>query len=209
MKAIHNCATVLPMMSDAELGELALDIRRNGLLSPIVLDQEGNLIDGRNRLEACRIAGFRPVFTQRTFVSDKDRREYIFSMNVRRRHLDAHQVALVTPEPDSRDTLNVDLYREGLKQGQVWAKSADKKQLKRLQTARDSARLEDQWETFFGHEDIPCAFDAGEIFHCTIEGGDGNPDRQLASEFWQSLGVPSENNSDPDFVRGFADGCFQ
>src|SRR3954447_2894984 len=60
---VHPAAAVLPMMSDDELDDLAADIEANGLLHPIVLDADGELlIDGRNRLEACCRAGVEPQF---------------------------------------------------------------------------------------------------------------------------------------------------
>ena len=39
-------------------------IKANGLIHPIVLDDEGALIDGRNRLAACRMAGVEPTYTR-------------------------------------------------------------------------------------------------------------------------------------------------
>jgi hypothetical protein len=68
---VHPAAEKLPMMSDAELDELAQDIKRNGLQEPVVLwvdnreDANGNangpfpiyLLDGRNRLAALRRLG--------------------------------------------------------------------------------------------------------------------------------------------------------
>ena len=53
---VHPLAAVFPMMTDDELQDLADDIREHGLLHPIVLDADGVLIDGRNRLRACEIA---------------------------------------------------------------------------------------------------------------------------------------------------------
>ncbi len=45
------------MMTDDELAGLAADIKANGLIHPIVTDAAGVVIDGRNRLRACEIAG--------------------------------------------------------------------------------------------------------------------------------------------------------
>jgi ParB-like chromosome segregation protein Spo0J len=52
--AVH----LFPMLADDELEELAADIK--GLLQRIVLDAEGRVLDGRNRLAACEIAGVEP-----------------------------------------------------------------------------------------------------------------------------------------------------
>ena len=48
------------MLADDELDELAADIKARGLLQPIVLDAEGRVLDGRNRLAACKKAGVKP-----------------------------------------------------------------------------------------------------------------------------------------------------
>ena len=50
----HPAADLFPMMTDAELTELAADIKANGLLNPVVL-LDGQILDGRNRLRACEI----------------------------------------------------------------------------------------------------------------------------------------------------------
>ena len=57
---VFGAADVFPMMADDELQELAEDIKANGLHEPLVIaDIDGirMLIDGRNRREACRLAG--------------------------------------------------------------------------------------------------------------------------------------------------------
>jgi hypothetical protein len=48
-RKVHPFAAQFPMMPEDELEELALDIQQNGLRHPIVLDLNGDLIDGRNR----------------------------------------------------------------------------------------------------------------------------------------------------------------
>jgi ParB-like chromosome segregation protein Spo0J len=54
--AVHPVAALFPMLADDELDELVADIKARGLLQPIVLDAEGRVLDGRNRLAACEIA---------------------------------------------------------------------------------------------------------------------------------------------------------
>ena len=89
------------MMSDEELDELAADIKANGLLNPIVLDETGVLIDGRNRQEACRRANVKPTYAA---LNGADPVAFIMSANVSRRHLNKGQqamaVAFAYPEPD-------------------------------------------------------------------------------------------------------------
>ncbi len=89
---IHEAASVFPMLPEDELQELAADIKANGLIHPIVLDDEGALVDGRNRLAGCRIAGVEPTYT--TLPPGTDPVAYILSANVARRNLTKGQRAM-------------------------------------------------------------------------------------------------------------------
>jgi ParB-like chromosome segregation protein Spo0J len=97
----HPVAELFPMMTDEELSDLAADIQANGLIHPIVVDKAGVLIDGRNRLRACEIAGIEPAVV--VFEGD-DTREYIFASNIARRHMSKGQqamaVAMAYPESE-------------------------------------------------------------------------------------------------------------
>jgi hypothetical protein len=88
---VHPVAELFPMMTDEELADLAADITANGLLYPIVLDADGQLIDGRNRLRACQMAGVQPTYTS---LNGHDPVAYILSTNVTRRHLSKGQSAM-------------------------------------------------------------------------------------------------------------------
>lgn len=88
---VHEAAELFPMLPEDELQELAADIKANGLIHPIVLDDEGALIDGRNRLAACRIVGVEPTYTS---LNGHDPASYILSANVARRNLNKGQQAL-------------------------------------------------------------------------------------------------------------------
>jgi hypothetical protein len=91
----HPVAALFPMLSEDELADLADDIAANGLLEPIVLDQDGLLIDGRNRLAACRLAGVEPRFVQ---LAHPDPAGYIISLNLTRRHMTQTQRAVIAAE---------------------------------------------------------------------------------------------------------------
>jgi ParB/RepB/Spo0J family partition protein len=88
---VHPAADIFPMMSDEELADLAEDIKANGQLHPIVLDADGQLIDGRNRLRACELAEVEPRFTT---LNGQDPVAHILSANVTRRHLSTSQKAM-------------------------------------------------------------------------------------------------------------------
>jgi hypothetical protein len=97
---IHPVAELFPLLNDAELAELAESIKQTGLLTPIVCDPHDVLLDGRNRLKACEMAGIEPRFE----IYDGDPVEFILAANIARRHLTAGQcaviVALAYPEPE-------------------------------------------------------------------------------------------------------------
>lgn len=88
--AVHPLAAAFPMLEGEELDRLVDDIREHGLRSPIVLDPAGQLIAGRNRLAACRLAGVEPKF----ITIEDEPIAYIISENVNRRHLTKGQQAM-------------------------------------------------------------------------------------------------------------------
>jgi len=88
----HPMAALFPMLTGPDLQALAEDIKANGLLHPIVLDQDGVLLDGRNRLAACRLAGVEPRYA--TVQVDNPIR-FIIAENVNRRHMTKGALAMV------------------------------------------------------------------------------------------------------------------
>lgn len=89
---IHPAAEAWPMLPADELDQLAASIGDVGLLEPIAIDTDGRLLDGRNRLEACRIAKTEPVFV----VVTADPVSYIVGKNSDRRHMTTGARAMAT-----------------------------------------------------------------------------------------------------------------
>jgi ParB-like chromosome segregation protein Spo0J len=94
---IHPIADKFPMLGDADMVKLADDIRENGLRIPIIT-WRGAVVDGRNRLRACEKAGVTPDFEEGDFASEHEVKAFIISMNIRRRHLTAGQLAMLGEE---------------------------------------------------------------------------------------------------------------
>jgi hypothetical protein len=90
--AVHPAAGAFPLMSPDELRQLADDIATNGLVHPIVRNAVGVILDGRNRLRACEIAGIEPRYEQ---FKGTDATAFIVSTNLVRRHLSESQRAMV------------------------------------------------------------------------------------------------------------------
>lgn len=91
-RPVHPVAELFPLLPEDELQALADDIGVRGLLQPIVLDSEGRVLDGRNRLAACRVAKVEPTFE--TYDGD-DPDGYALAVNIARRHLSKGQQAMV------------------------------------------------------------------------------------------------------------------
>jgi ParB-like chromosome segregation protein Spo0J len=86
----HPLANAFPLITGEEFDDLVDDIRKNGLLSPVVM-YEGKILDGRNRWSACQSLGI--PHTEKTFTG-QDPAAYVWSANAVRRQLTASQRAI-------------------------------------------------------------------------------------------------------------------
>jgi len=90
----HIYSELFPMLDDGDLQKLADDIAANGQHEPVIVDEKGLILDGRNRSAACTLAGITP--TTRVFKGDDaEKLAYVLSLNLHRRHLDTAQRAMV------------------------------------------------------------------------------------------------------------------
>jgi N6-adenosine-specific RNA methylase IME4 len=97
--AIHPAAELFPLIDGDDFARLVEDVKTNGLRHPVVVVDGGGkwlVLDGRNRLRACKAAGVAP----RHVVLDavRDPIAYVLSVNLQRRHLNASQRALLAVE---------------------------------------------------------------------------------------------------------------
>jgi len=90
----HPIAAVWPMFDDEKLDELADDIREHGQLHPI-WTFEGMILDGRNRFEACRRAGVKPIVME--YKGDEPT-AFAVSLNDLRRHMGKSALAAVAAD---------------------------------------------------------------------------------------------------------------
>lgn len=93
---VHQAADRFPMMSDAELDELAADIKTNGQLHRVVYFN-GQLLDGRNRIAACKRAGVE--VKSMTLAKCDSPTNYVISANLKRRQLTPVQRAALAVDP--------------------------------------------------------------------------------------------------------------
>ena len=91
----HEAANIFPL-DEEHIGELAVDIRQQGLLYPVeVLD--GKILDGRRRWLACKRAGVEADIVE---VNPDDPVDYVVSLNLRRRQLTKSQAAACAARAD-------------------------------------------------------------------------------------------------------------
>ena len=81
---IHPAARLVREMSPLEYAALKADVERSGGLIEAIRLYDGQVLDGRHRLRACRELGIEPVFED---VAMKDPVGFVLSANVARRHL--------------------------------------------------------------------------------------------------------------------------
>jgi len=130
MKA-HPIANVWPMMDDDKLDDLAEDIREQGQLQPI-WTFEGMILDGRNRLEACRRADIKPIIME--YKGDEPTK-FAQSLNEKRRHQSASIKAAVAVQLEP-------FFAEDAKRRQIRKPKAESVQEKIPEQKRPQAREE-------------------------------------------------------------------
>lgn len=91
---IHPIALCWPALDEADLNALAESIKSQGLLSPITR-YEGQILDGRSRYTACKIAGVEPRFVD---YEGTDPVGFCQAQNDARRHLTTKQKGWVASE---------------------------------------------------------------------------------------------------------------
>tara|TARA_R110000824_G_scaffold120382_3_gene275633 strand:- start:19978 stop:20949 length:972 start_codon:yes stop_codon:yes gene_type:complete len=98
----HKVAAVFPLLPEDELRRLATDIKRAGLIEPILFVFEEGVqlvVDGRNRQMACIEAGVDPVYKELPHEGDKDDlASLVWSLNYSRRHLSPSQLGMAAAE---------------------------------------------------------------------------------------------------------------
>ena len=89
---VHLAAELFPMMDAEALQALADDIREHGQREAVILF-DGKVLDGRNRLRACELAGVESLTCVRDDISDPI--GFVLSLNLHRRHMTPAQRAVL------------------------------------------------------------------------------------------------------------------
>jgi hypothetical protein len=93
IQGVHPYADKFPMLPESELEELAESIKQNGQRQPIVLTEDGLILDGRNRTKACEMVNVEPEVT--VYEGD-DLAEFVVDSNISRRHMTTGARAMAT-----------------------------------------------------------------------------------------------------------------
>lgn len=84
---------IMPDMSPHQFEALKLDIQEQGVLTPIDIDEEGNILDGHHRFRACQELGITNYPTiVRLELSEEEKRLFARKSNMMRRHLNRKQI---------------------------------------------------------------------------------------------------------------------
>lgn len=97
----HDAANIFPLMPDDELQKLADDIKANGQKNAVVLLND-KILDGRNRILACKLAGVRPNIESRNPEKLGSPVAWVLSQNLHRRQLTTTQRAFVAVEAEKQ-----------------------------------------------------------------------------------------------------------
>jgi len=80
-------ANLLPPLKTSEREALAADIKANGVLHPVVIDEDGNILDGHHRYAICKTAPTVEV----AGLSNEEKQAYTIRANLARRNLSPDQ----------------------------------------------------------------------------------------------------------------------
>lgn len=82
-----------------DIAGLAESLKKYGLLHPIIVDEELNLIAGQRRLEAAKLLGWTDIDVRyKTDLTEKEKREIELEENLRRKDLTAYERSKVIVE---------------------------------------------------------------------------------------------------------------
>ncbi len=95
----HEVAAIFPLLEGPEFEALKADIAAHGQRVPIITHR-GRVIDGRNRLRACRELGVEPEAQEWDGAGSLV--EFVVGLNLHRRHLTSGQRAMCAAEAKQR-----------------------------------------------------------------------------------------------------------
>lgn len=84
---------LIPRPLETELNALRESLREDGQLVPIVVNNNGVILDGHTRFGICQELKIDPIYETKSFENENDERKYVIITNLSRRHLSLAQRA--------------------------------------------------------------------------------------------------------------------
>jgi ParB-like chromosome segregation protein Spo0J len=84
-------ASLVPPLSEEEYNSVKKSVKENGLYIPIIVDQNGIILDGHHRYKICKELGIEPQFLVRNFNDSLEEKLFVFQSNLQRRQLNNFQ----------------------------------------------------------------------------------------------------------------------
>lgn len=84
---------IVPRPIDSEYKSLMESMREDGQQIPIVVNQEGTILDGHTRYEICKELNIQPIYEIKKFDDKIDEKNYVIITNLSRRNLNLAQRA--------------------------------------------------------------------------------------------------------------------
>lgn len=82
---------LVPRPTKDQYNSLKNSIRDDGLQVPIIINQDGVILDGHTRFQACNELKIKPVFVIKHFEDQDKEKEFVVITNLARRHLTLFQ----------------------------------------------------------------------------------------------------------------------
>jgi len=143
----EKIAKSFPMSKD-EYEALKESIKKEGLYYPIIINEEGEILDGYHRYKACQELGIEPKFEVRKFSNKLQEKKFVLESMLKRRHLNDFQKAelafpLLEVEKELAKQRQIEL--AGKRVGKSWEtlRSFDLKVLNNLPTDEQIGQARD------------------------------------------------------------------
>ena len=91
IKVTEEYSSLVPKLSPEEYESLKQSIKKNGLYMPLIVNQDGVLLDGHHRYKACQELEIEPRVEVKTFDDPIYEKLFVVHANLKRRQLTTAQ----------------------------------------------------------------------------------------------------------------------
>lgn len=115
---------LVPRLNKEERSSLKQSIKEDGQLNPIIVNQDGMILDGHTRFEICQELHLKPDYKIKIFSSNYNEKKFVIISNLNRRHLNTYQKAELCYNifeiETERAKLRVRNHKENTSEGRVY-----------------------------------------------------------------------------------------